>query len=172
MTKENLFKLMKTAENNGFIQLEDGFKLVSKDWMIKNIITTNISKEDLAKELDCYAWREIDSSFLVQFFLKNKELKCPGFYLLDKDNYIHSDSFNIDFPYDIETISGTRCYVLTYYDRDNMKVVELGYMAKSVAEEIFSLFANLFTDVSIYTLKDDTSYDADNIDENAWSKIS
>lgn len=171
MTKESLFKLMEKAKKNGLVQLDNNFKIVTKDWMIKNIIPSNISKEDLAKELDCYAWREIDSSFLVQFFLKNKELKFPGFYLLDENNFICSDSFNIDFPYDIETISGTRCYVLTYYSND-MKIIELGYMAKSVAEEIFSLFANLFTDVSIYTLKDDTSYDADNIDENAWSKIS
>ena len=109
---------------------------------------------------------------MPHFFINSNQVTDNKISISDKDNYIHSDSFNIDFPYDIETISGTRCYVLTYYDRDNMKVVELGYMAKSVAEEIFSLFANLFTDVSIYTLKDDTSYDADNIDENAWSKIS
>ena len=50
--------------------------------------------------------------------------------------------------------------------------VMLGYMAKSVAEEIFSIYANLYNDVSIYTLKDDSSYDADNIDDKAWSKIS
>lgn len=172
MTDKSLFKLTKKAAKEGFVNLDNGFKIVSKDWMIKNIIPSNISKEDLAKELDCYAWREIDSSFLVQFFLKNKELKCPDFYLLDKDNFVYSDSFNIDFPYDIENISGTRCYVLTYYNRDDMKVIELGYMAKSVAEEIFSMFANLYNDVSIYTLKDDTSYDADNIDDKAWSKIS
>lgn len=171
MTKESLFKLMEKAKKNGLVQLDNNFKIVTKDWMIKNIIPSNISKEDLAKELDCYAWREIDSSFLVQFFLKNKELKFPGFYLLDENNFICSDSFNIDFPYDIETISGTRCYVLTCYSND-MKIIELGYMAKSLAEKYFSIYANLYNDVSIYTLKNDTSYDADNIDENAWSKIS
>ena len=53
-----------------------------------------------------------------------------------------------------------------------MKVIDLGYLAKSVAEETFSKYASLYDDVSIYTLKDDSSYDADNIDDKAWSKIS
>ena len=172
MTQKSLLKLMKKAENNGFVQLENGFKLVSKDWMIKNIKSSCVSKRLLARLLEDYEWREIDSSYMVQYLLENKTVKQPGFYLLDKDNYIHSDSFNVDFPYNIENISGIRCYVLTYYTADDMKVIELGYMAKSVTEEIFSIFANLYNDVSIYTLKDDTSYDADNIDDKAWSKIS
>lgn len=172
MTKESLFKLMEKAKKNGLVQLDNNFKIVTKDWMIKNIIPSNISKEDLAKELDCYAWREIDSSFLVQFFLKNKELKFPGFYLLDENNFICSDSFNIDFSYDIETISGTRCYVLSYYSDDEFNIYYLGYKKKEEAEEIFNIHASHYDDVAIYTLKDNSSIDADNIDENAWSKIS
>ena len=171
MTKKNLLRLMKKAEKNGFVQLDNDFKLVTKDWIINNIKSSNLSKENLEIELENYEWREIDSSYLVQYLLENKTVKQPGFYLLDEDNYIHSDSFNMDFPYEIENISGTRCYALTYYS-DDMKVIELGYMAKSVAEKIFSIYANLYNDVSIYTLKDDTSYDADNIDDKAWSKIS
>ena len=172
MTQKSLFGFMKEAKKNGFIYLDNGFKFVSKEWMINNIKSSCVSKRVLEKQLENYEWREIDSSYMVQYLLENETVKQPGFYLLDKDNYIYSDSFNIDFPYDIENISGTRCYVLTYYTNNDMKVIELGYMAKSVAEEIFSMFANLYNDVSIYTLKDDTSYDADNIDDKAWSKIS
>lgn len=172
MTDKSLFKLMKEAKAKGIINLDNDCKIVTKEWMIKNIISSNVSKEDLVKELDCYEWREIDSSFLVQFFLENKELKCSDLYLLDKDNFVCSSSGNFDFPFDIENISNTRCYVLTYYTADDMKVIELGYMAKSVAEKIFSIYANSYNDVSIYTLKDDSSYDADNIDDKAWSKIS
>ena len=126
----------------------------------------------MAKQLEYYEWREINSSYVVQFILENKTIKHPGFYLLDKDNYIHNDSFNIDFPYDIENISGTRCYVLTYYTADDMKVIELGYMSQKDAEKLFDDYASKYDDVAIYTLKDDSSIDADNIDDKAWSKIS
>lgn len=171
MTKENLFKLMKQAKKNGFVTLDNGCKLITKEWMIKNIKSSCVSKRLLVKELENYEWREINASYLVQFFLENKKVKSPEFYLLDKDDYVYSDSSNIDFSYDIENISGIRCYVLTYYDND-MKVVDLGYLAKSVAEETFSKYASLYDDVSIYTLKDDSSIDADNVDDKAWSKIS
>ena len=72
MTKENLFKLMKTAENNGFIQLEDGFKLVSKDWMIKNIRYRNFDKLKSPEELEntrCGSCH--DQSFYIANALKD-----------------------------------------------------------------------------------------------------
>lgn len=168
MTKKNLLRLMKKAEKNGFVQLDNGFKLVTKDWIINNIKSSNLSKENLETELENYEWREIDSSYLVQYLLENKTVKQPGFYLLDEDNYIHSDSFNMDFPYEIENISETRCYILTYYNSDDTYIIELGYLAKSVSEEIFTIFASIYDDVSIYAYKDDSSYNDDNI----WSKIS
>lgn len=171
MKKESLSKLLNEAKIKGCVQLDNGFKLVSIGWMIKNIKSSSVSKRILAKQLDNYEWREIHASYLVQFFLENKKVKSPEFYLLDKDDYVYSDSSNIDFSYDIENISGIRCYVLTYYD-DDMKVVDLGYLAKSVAEETFSKYSSLYDDVSIYTLKDDSSIDADNVDEDAWSKMS
>ena len=172
MTQKSLLKLMEKAENNGFVQLENGFKLVSKDWMIKNIKSSCVSKRLLARLLEDYEWREIDSSYMVQYLLENKTVKQPGFYLLDENNFVCSDSFNIDFPYDIETISGTRCYVLSYYSDDEFNIYYIGYKKKEEAEEIFNIYASYYDDVAVYTLKDDSSIDADNIDENAWSKIS
>ena len=45
-------------------------------------------------------------------------------------------------------------------------------MSQKDAEKLFDEYASKYEDVSIYTLKDDTSIDADNIDDSAWSKIS
>ena len=172
MNQKKFFELLKKAKNESIVNLENGFRIVTKAWLEKNIEPANLDEESLISKISDYAWNTVDASVVVEYFKLNKDKNVPNFYVLDKDNFIWCDSQNIDMPFCIEEETLTRCYVLTFYEKGIMKIFDVGYMSQKDAEKLFHEHANKHEDVSIYTLKDDTSYDADNIDENAWSKIS
>lgn len=172
MKVEKFLNLLERAEKNNLVNLDNGFKLVTKNWLLQNIDPSQVDEETLENELDKYSWNIIDCSYLVQFLLNNPGLKVPNFYLIDSDNFLFCDSSNIDLPYAIEENTDIKNYVLTFYENDVMNIIDVGYMSQKDAEKLFDDYASKYNDVAIYTLKDDTSYDADNIDENAWSKIS
>lgn len=172
MNEKKFLDLLKKVETKEVVELEKGFKLVTKNWLLQNIDSSQVDEETLENELEKYSWNIIDSSYLVQFLLNNPSLKVPNFYLIDKDNFLFCDSSNIDFPYAIKENTDLKCYVLTFYEKDIMNIFDVGYMSQKDAEKLFDEYASKYEDVAIYTLKDDTSIDADNIDDKAWSKIS
>lgn len=172
MDEKKFLDLLKKVEKKEIVELEKGFKLVTKNWLLQNIKPAQVDEEKLEYELEKYSWNIIDCSYLVQYLLNNSGLKVPNFYLLDKDNFLFCDSSNIDLPYAIKENTDIKCYVLTFYENDIMNIFNVGYMSQKDAEKLFDDYASKYEDVSIYTLKDDTSIDADNIDDSAWSKIS
>ena len=172
MKEEKFLNLLKKAETNNLVDLDNGFKLVTKNWLLQNIEPSKVDEETLENELDKYSWNIIDCSYLVQFLLNNSNLKVPNFYLIDKDNFLFCDSSNIDLPYAILENTDLKCYVLTFYENNIMNIMDVGYMSQKEAEKLFDEYASKYEDVAIYTLKDDTSIDADNVDDKAWSKIS
>ena len=172
MKEEKLLNLLKKAETNNLVDLDNGFKLVTKNWLLQNIEPSKVDEETLENELDKYSWNIIDCSYLVQFLLNNSNLKVPNFYLIDKDNFLYGDSSNIDLPYNIEENTNIKNYVISFYENDVMNIFDVGYMSQKDAEKLFDDYASKYDDVAIYTLKDDSSIDADNIDDKAWSKIS
>lgn len=172
MKEEKFLNLLKKAETNNLVDLDNGFKLVTKNWLLQNIEPSKVDEETLENELDKYSWNIIDCSYLVQYLLNNSNLKVPNFYLIDKDNFLYGDSSNIDLPYNIEENTNIKNYVISFYENDVMNIFDVGYMSQKDAEKLFDDYASKYDDVAIYTLKDDSSIDADNIDDKAWSKIS
>ena len=168
MNNKKFLYLLKTAKNKGIVDLENGYHIVTKSWLEKNIEPADLDEDSLMIKLEDYSWNVIDASYIVEYFKVSKENNFPKFYVIDKDNYIWCDSQNIDMAYCIKEDTKTRCYVITYYSGQELYIKDLGYMALKDAKKLYNKYHQKYDDVAIYTLLDDTSIDADNIDWDAW----